>query len=40
MRKLIKKTLTYGLLLTGFMLTSTLWVYIFMVIIKKLKYAI
>jgi len=40
MRKLIKKTFTYGLLLTGFMMTSMLWVYIMMVVIKKLKYAI
>jgi len=40
MRKLIKKTFTYGLLLTGFMMTSMLWVYIMMVFIKKLKYAI
>lgn len=40
MGKLIKKTFTYGLLLTGFMLTSMLWVYIFMVVIKKFKYMI
>ena len=40
MRELIRKTFTYGLLLAGFMLTSTLWVYIFMVVIKKLKYVI
>lgn len=40
MRELIRKTFTYGLLLTGFMLTSALWVYIFMVVIKKLKYVI
>ena len=40
MKQLIKKTFTYGLLLTGFMMTSMLWVYIMMVVIKKLKYAI
>lgn len=40
MRKLAKTFITYTLLLSGFMLTSTLWVYIFMVIIKKLKYAV
>ena len=40
MRKLMNSFFAYTLLITGFMLTSTLWGYIFLVVLKKLKYAI
>jgi len=40
MIRLVKKFFTYSLLLTGFMLTSTLWAYILMVVLKKLRYVI
>jgi len=33
----IKRFFTYGLLLTGFMMTSTLWAYILLVILKKIR---
>ena len=36
----IKAIFTYGFLITGFMLTSTLWGYILLVVLKKLRYVI
>ena len=37
MKQLIKKFLYSSALLVGFMFTSTLWAYIVMVVLKKLR---
>ena len=37
MIRLAKKLFTYSLLFAGFMLTSSLWAYVILVILKKLR---